>query len=188
MTTPEQNEVRALLRRRLLSERQQWATTPAVDAAQTALEARLWDVLAQLEPECLGVYSPMKGEFNPRALAVRAQTQWGCHLALPFSQREPVAMHFRAWDGDDLSTVDECGLPSPTGKPVVPDVVLVPCLGFTADGYRLGYGGGYFDRFMAAHPEVTAIGVGWHFSLLTADAFEPADHDQPLTVVITDRP
>mgnify|MGYP003693774087 CR=1 FL=1 len=68
-------------------------------------------------------------------------------------------MHYRLWDGQAPRSVDECGIPSSDGAPVAPDVVLVPCVGFTASGFRLGYGGGYFDRWLAAHPQVCAVGV-----------------------------
>lgn len=165
---------------------QAWCATPAGEAAQAQLEQGLLDVLAQLEPDVLGVYWPMKGEFNPRTLALRAQAQWDCRLALPFAQREPVAMHFRPWDGGELSSVDECGLPSPTGKAVVPDVVLVPCVGFTPEGYRLGYGGGYFDRYLAAHPGVTVIGVAWEQARLSREELAPQAHDLPLMAVVTE--
>ena len=66
----------------------------------------------------------------------------------------------------------------------LPDVVLVPCVGFTREGYRLGYGGGYFDRWLAAHPGVISIGLAWSLSE-THFAAEP--HDQPLTMVLTER-
>ena len=70
------------------------------------------------------------------------------------------------------------------GAEVVPDVVLVPCVGFTAEGFRLGYGGGYFDRWMAAHPHATAVGVAWAGSEVS---FAPEPHDQPLLVIVTER-
>ena len=63
-------------------------------------------------------------------------------------------MHYRAGTGEQPMLRDECGIPSIDGPPVLPDVVLVPCLGYTASGYRLGYGGGYFDRWLAAYPQV----------------------------------
>ena len=186
MTSSEPTLDRPALRRRLLAAHQAWCASPEGEAAQGQLEQRLLDVLAQLEPDVLGVYWPMKGEFNPRTLALRAQAQWDCRLALPFAQREPVAMHFRPWDGGELSSVDECGLPSPAGKPVVPDVVLVPCVGFTPEGFRLGYGGGYFDRYLAAHPGVTVIGVAWEQARLSAVELAPQAHDLPLMAVVTE--
>ena len=99
MTSPDPTPDRSALRRRLLAAHQAWCATPEGETAQGQLAQRLLDVLAQLEPDVLGVYWPMKGEFNPRTLALRAQAQWDCRLALPFAQREPVAMHFRPWDG-----------------------------------------------------------------------------------------
>lgn len=144
-------------------------------------------VLVQLEPECLGLYWPMSGEFNPMDIGQAAQTMLGSRLALPFARKNPTQMDFMAWDGQTPQGKDECGIPCPpAGKPVVPDVVLVPCVGFTREAWRLGYGGGYFDRFLAAHPEVTAIGVGWDLGLLDQAELAPQAHDRPLMAVLTE--
>jgi 5-formyltetrahydrofolate cyclo-ligase len=186
MTMTDPTTTRATLRRHLLAERRLWAETPEGEQAQLALQDRLLEVLWQLEPDTLGLYWPMKGEFNPLEAALAAQAEWGCRLALPFARREPVEMHFRAWSGEDPEGVDECGLPSPSGKPIEPDVVLVPCLGFSAEGYRLGYGGGYFDRYLAAHPGVTAIGLAWQNGRIEASVMAPQAHDIALTVVLTE--
>lgn len=186
MTSPDLSPDRSSLRRRLLATRQTWCATPEGEAAQMQLAQRLLEVLAQLEPDVLGVYWPMKGEFNPRALAVRAQELWDCRLALPFAQCEPVAMHYRAWDGSEPAGVDECGVPSPAGKPVQPDVLLVPCVGFTPEGDRLGYGGGYFDRYLAAHPGLTVIGVAWENARITQAELKPQNHDQAMMAVVTE--
>jgi 5-formyltetrahydrofolate cyclo-ligase len=185
MTTPSPAQ-RGELRQQLLTTRQNWAESPQAQAAQDALQDKLLDVLRQLEPECLGLYWPIRGEFNPRPAALMAQTTWPCRLALPWAQREPRQMHYRPWDGSDLSAVDECGIPSPEGRPCVPDVVLVPCVGFTSEGWRLGYGQGYFDRFLADHPEVTAIGVAWAHAQIDSGLFSPQSHDLPLIGVVTE--
>jgi 5,10-methenyltetrahydrofolate synthetase len=178
---------RAVLRRHLLKARRDWCATSAIGPAQKALNDRVMSVLAQLEPECLGLYWPMNGEFNPMDVARAAQTSLAARLALPFARKTPPQMHFTAWDGLAPEHADECGIPSPPpGKPVVPDVVLVPCVGFTREGWRLGYGGGYFDRFLAAHPEVAAIGVGWDLGLLDSAELSPQSHDVPLTVILTE--
>ena len=105
-------------------------------------------------------------------------------LALPFARRQPPSMAYRRWDGrSDPDLTDECGIPASSGAVVVPDVVLVPCVGYTRDGYRLGYGGGYFDRWLAAHPGVTPVGVAWHGSEIT---LVPQAHDQALTLIVTE--
>ena len=71
-----------------------------------------------------------------------------------------------------------------TGPVLVPEVLLVPCLGYTREGFRLGYGGGYFDRWLEAHPGVTTIGLAWS---CCEGSFEVQPHDQAMTVVVTER-
>ena len=95
-------------------------------------------------------------------------------------------MDFRLWDGASPALQDECGIPTADGAVVVPEVVLVPCVGFSPQGWRLGYGGGYFDRYLAAHPEVTAIGVSWSIGQLQENVINPQPHDRPLIAVITE--
>ena len=186
-TLPSTPSHRGELRRQWLAKRLAWASSPQAEAAQIALQDRLFDVLRQLEPQCLGLFWPIQGEFNPRPVALRAQQAWNCQLALPWAQRDPRQMHYRPWFGEQPTTVDECGIPSPLGRNCTPDVVLVPCVGFTRTGYRLGYGGGYFDRYLAANPDVTAIGVAWALSEVEPDALRPAVHDVALMGVVTEQ-
>jgi 5,10-methenyltetrahydrofolate synthetase len=167
---------RSELRRGLLAERRAFAATPAFQAAGHAVRQALAPLLAQLEPELLGVYWPLPGEFDAGALPYPR--------ALPFAKRDSMAMQFRRWDGAEPAVKDECGIATATGAVAVPDVVLVPCVGFTREGFRLGYGGGYFDRWLAEHPGVTAIGLAWsaaetHFSVEA--------HDRALTLILTER-
>jgi 5-formyltetrahydrofolate cyclo-ligase len=189
-STPTANppsDPRSALRRQLKEARLAWAENPATLAsAQAALQENLMNVLRQLEPECLGLFWPIQAEFNPRPAALMAQKEWACQLALPWAGKAPRQMHYRPWSGGEITTLDECGIPSPEGRPCVPDVVLVPCLGFTRDGRRLGYGGGYFDRFLAAHPEVTAVGVAWSQAELDPALLNAQAHDIPLIGVVTE--
>jgi 5-formyltetrahydrofolate cyclo-ligase len=177
---------RADLRRQLRLARATWAATEAGQAAQTALSERLQDALMQIEPLVLGVYWPMAGEFNPCALALWAQKTMGCQLALPHATKAPKAMKFTLWNGMTPEGYDEWGIPSALGQPVTPDVLIVPCLGFTPAGFRLGYGGGYYDRYLGQHPETCALGAAWHNGLLGAEQFTPAPHDQALMAVFTE--
>jgi 5-formyltetrahydrofolate cyclo-ligase len=95
-------------------------------------------------------------------------------------------MHFRRWDGLEPATTDECRIPASAGAEVVPDVVLAPCVGFTVSGYRIGYGGGYFDRWLAAHPQATAIGVAWSANEIDEAELAPRAHDIALMLVVTE--
>jgi 5,10-methenyltetrahydrofolate synthetase len=166
--------------------RELFAASPAAAAAHAELTRHLQDVVASLEPQRLGLYWPVRSEFNaPVALAVAApRALWP--LALPFVRRQPAEMHYRCWDGQAPTLVDECGIPACAGATVVPDVVLVPCLGFTSARFRLGYGGGYFDRWLAAHPHVTPVGVAWSVGEIDASDFEPQAHDRPLMLIVTE--
>lgn len=178
---------RRALRRRLLADREAFATRPDAQAAQESLVAHLARLLADLEPARLGLYWPVRGEFNAIG-ALDAASRSKLPLALPYAQRQPREMHYRHWDGLPPSGVDECGLPAPaTAAAVVPDVVLVPCVGYTRSGYRLGYGGGYFDRWLAAQPQVTAIGLAWSGGEIGEEVLAPQAHDRPLTLVLTER-
>ncbi|GLS92760.1 5-formyltetrahydrofolate cyclo-ligase [Piscinibacter gummiphilus] len=175
---------RTALRQHLLAERERFVLSPAAADAARALEDRLVAVLAQLVPECLGVYWPMRSEFN-------AAHRWRVDdvdvpLALPFARRDPPSMQYRVWDGREPAERDDCNIPTASGGPVTPDVVLVPCVGFTDDGYRLGYGGGFFDRYMEKHPDTTAIGVAWSVGRIEPGAFVPQAHDRPLMLVVTE--
>ncbi len=174
MTSPSPD--RSALRRELIAARRAFAATPALAAAQAALQASLCDVLAQLEPELLGVYWPLPGEFNPGDLPFAR--------ALPFARREPAGMVFRRWDGSAPTAKDDCGIATANGAVAVPDVVLVPCVGFNRQGFRLGYGGGYFDRFLSTHPGVTTVGLAWSGGEVD---FPVEAHDLPLTLILTER-
>ena len=175
------------MRKRLLEQREQFVGGPAFAEAGVALSRHLAAVLSRLEPELLGLYWPHRSEFNAAA-AIVADTGFSkLPIALPFARRAPVQLQYRLWDRRPPTAVDDCGVPAPSGAPVVPDVVLVPCVGFTRSGHRLGYGGGYFDRWLAQHPEVTAIGVAWSIAELDDGALVLEPHDQPLTLVVTER-
>lgn len=177
---------RAALRRRLLADRERFAAGAGAKAAQQALSRELARLLRELEPESLGLYWPVRGEFNP-CDALQAAGCASLTLALPFARREPRAMHYRRWDGKAPDGVDECGLAAPaSGAAIVPDLVLVPCVGFTRSGFRLGYGGGYFDRWLALHPHVTAVGIAWSESEIATEDWRSQPHDQPLALIVTE--
>ena len=178
---------RQALRQQLLQQREQFESGSPEPGADAALARHLVTVLSALEPDMLGLYWPHRAEFNAVAAVAGGSTLAKLRLALPFAQRDPVQMHYRGWDGRPPTSVDERRIPTSDGAPVVPDVVLVPCVGFTLSGYRLGYGGGYFDRWLAAHPGVTAVGVAWSAAEIDEASLQPQAHDLPLTLIVTER-
>ena len=112
----------------------------------------------------------------------------GRHLALPWFASRTAPMTFRAWtDPFDLSDLE----PGPWGtlQPVgaspelVPQTAFLPLIGFTAEGHRLGQGGGHYDRWLAEHPATLAIGLAWDIQRRDHLPLEP--HDRRLAAVVT---
>lgn len=174
---------RATLRSQLLQKRKQCDNPDRVAAA---MAPRLREILLALEPQRLGLYWPLRGEFNPVWMLTHEDLMPSWPLALPWTQKNPPQMHYRSWSGSPPPLRDDCNIPAPDGPPVLPDVVLVPCVGYTDSGLRLGYGGGYFDRFLAAHPHVTAIGLAPSWARLDPDHLKPEPHDIPLPIIVTE--
>jgi 5-formyltetrahydrofolate cyclo-ligase len=178
---------RRALRTRLLGARAAFVASAEIEAATAALSDQLRAALVPLEPDCLGLYWPLACEFNAAAALAADPAFANTTRALPYARRAPRALEFRRWDGSTPVAVDECGIGTGEGAATVPDVVVVPCVGFTAAGHRLGYGGGYYDRWLAAHRHVLAIGIGWSFAEVDAATFAARPHDVPLAFVVTER-
>ena len=174
------------MRKRLLAQREQFVSGAQAAVAATAVAHHMVAVLRQLEPQIIGLYWPYLREFNAVPALAADPALAKLPIALPFAQRSPVRMHYRAWDGKAPSVRDECNIPSSEGAPAAPDVVLVPCVGFTSSGLRIGYGGGYFDRWLAEHQGVTAVGIAWAVGEVDAAAFEAQAHDRALTLIVTE--
>jgi len=178
---------RQSLRQRLLAERDVHAGSAVAPDAAAALAQALLDTLMTLEPECLGLYSAMRREFNVAA-ALHADPRFAkTGLALPYARRTPRALSFRRWQPGRPTVADECGIASSDGAEVEPDVVVIPCVGFTAGRHRLGFGGGYYDRWLAAHPGVTSVGVAGSFAEIDEVVFAARPHDIALTIIVTER-
>jgi 5,10-methenyltetrahydrofolate synthetase len=175
---------RAAQRARLLTAR---AARVADAAMQLQFAIHLMSVLRQLMPERLGIYSAVRSEFDAAAICVAEAELSDIPFALPFSSLEPRRMEFRHWDRQPLTSRDECRILTSDGPVVVPDVVLAPCVGYTASGWRLGYGGGYFDRWMTEHPHATVVGVAWSVCEIDEALWHPQPHDRALACVVTER-
>ena len=135
-------------------------------------------------------YWPAAGEIDLIPL-IEAAHGMGIPVYLP--RTEDGAMHFYLFEGKDLLTPDRFGIPSPAPKtPLSQDTADMLCLlpGLAADksGYRLGYGGGWYDRFLASAPKgAVKIGVAYSFQIVDDLPAEP--HDIPLTdIVACERP
>lgn len=166
------------------------AAREALDAAERerlnlAIERRLEALLARLAPAVTGFCWPIRGEYDPRALMTRLVCA-GARAALPVLVAERAPLAFREWRPQAPMASDRYGIPYPQqGEWLHPAVIVIPVVGFDAAGYRLGYGGGYFDRTMAAlDPRPIAVGAG--FELGRIASIHPQSHDMQMDWVVTE--
>ncbi len=141
-----------------------------------------------LEHPTVALYWPMAGEPDPRA----ALPNWhraGWSLALPRVQARAEALRFCAWAPGEPLVPGLLGTRQPADcRECLPDVVVVPCLGFDARGFRLGYGGGYYDRTLARLAALgrRCVAIGVADDEAEISGFEPHVHDRALDWVLTE--
>lgn len=157
------------------------------EAAHAELSARIvMHLRAALGvPKVVAFCWPIKHEPDVRAI-IACWRESGAQAALPVVVAADAPLAFRTWHADTPLELDRYGIPTPaTGDFVHPDLILLPLNGFDAAGYRLGYGGGYFDRTLAVlSPRPLAVGVGFEINRLAS--IRPESHDQRLDWIVTE--
>lgn len=155
------------------------------EALTARLVRHLDGLIATLAPQVLGFCWPYRAEPDLRAwveawLAAAPERV----AALPVVLERHAPMAFRRWIPGAPMPLDRHGIPHPAdGEPVAPQVLLVPLNAFDDRGYRIGYGGGYFDRTLAQLRTV-AVGVGFE-SGRVPDTW-PQAHDLPMAWIVTE--
>jgi 5-formyltetrahydrofolate cyclo-ligase len=176
-------------RRRLRAER---LAISAVERQEVA--AALARTLDAIVAECLGSitdrvisgYWPIKGEPDLRGWLVTLG-EADAITALPVVETRAAPLVFRRWTRETPMTRGDWNIPvpPPEAAAVTPTVMLAPLVGWDSSGYRLGYGGGYFDRTLAAlRPRPVAIGVGLQAARL--ETIYPQPHDIPMDIIVTE--
>jgi 5-formyltetrahydrofolate cyclo-ligase len=133
----------------------------------------------------VGFCWPYKGEFDAR-YAVRRWREHGAVAALPEVIANKTPLQFRVWQPGVPMRAGVYDIPVPDGTEiVVPDIAVVPMNGFDARGYRLGYGGGFFDRTLALH-ERRVVAIGVTYEALRLDTIYPQPYDVPMDFVVTE--
>lgn len=171
-------------RAELIAKRQ--ALDPTTRRAwNAALEQNLRTVLKDRVPATISFYWPFRGEFDARPL-IRDLLMQGWQAALAVVVEKKTPLQFRLWTPDAPMADGIWNIPVPRdGAVVTPGVVLAPVVGFDAAGYRLGYGGGYFDRTLAVlSPRPFAVALGYEFSRL--ETIHPQSFDQRFDAVVTE--
>ena len=174
--------LRRALRREMVARRQN-LTAARHGELSAAIVGHLLTALPQ--PVCIGFCWPIKHEPDVLA-AVECWIARGARAALPVVVEADAPLAFRAWAPGAPLQADRYGIPTPVaGDWLQPELLLLPLNAFDAAGYRLGYGGGYFDRTLAAlSPRPLAVGVGFEINRLPD--IGPQAHDQRLDWIVTE--
>ena len=174
---------------------------------------RIW--LVGRPDEVIGAYWPIKGEFDPLPALYRWQedailsqnlssnpaldqveraqlatesiaSRSPRKIGLPVVNKQHKTLTFHAWYPGCPMEEDAYGIPKPKDtEVVVPTLLFVPCVGYGPGGFRLGYGGGFYDRTLATlQPRPVTVGLGYTHGWLPD--FEPEPHDMALDALLND--
>ncbi len=178
------NEWRRLKRAELLTPR---LAMPRAERTRRdkAIAAFTLEQLAGFKTANIGFYWPFRGEPDLRRL-VRSLLDGGATASLPVVIDKNRPLEFWSWRTGERLRPGVWDIPVPARRKVArPDVLLVPLLGFDEAGYRLGNGGGYYDRTLAAPiRRPFTIGVGYELGRLKS--IRPQPHDIPMDVIVTE--
>lgn len=134
-------------------------------------------------------YWPFREEADPRPL-MQVLAAKSHPLVLPRIARRSAPLEFRRWIEGDPMRPNAFGIAEPlaTAEIVTPSIVLVPLLAFDAAGYRLGYGGGYYDRTLALlRAARKVIAVGFAYAGQEVPGVPRREHDEPLDAIVTEK-
>lgn len=180
--TPSQDK--KALRRQLQAERQ-----ALLDRHQRSVHLqqvlRVW--LVSRPERTIGAYWPIKGEFDALPALFRwTEADAARRIGLPVVNRETRQLRFHVWYPGCAMEEDAFGIPKPKDtEAFAPQLLLVPCVGYGPHGLRLGYGGGFYDRTLAAiDPRPHTVGLAFAHGYIPWLKGEP--HDIPLDAVLTE--
>lgn len=182
---PAVNAWRKATRASMLEQRQALPPEARQRAAET-IAARLDTIVATRGITSIGLYWPIKQEINLLSWANNLARRENIVLCLPVVVEPNAPLEYWRWIEGEALARGIWNIPVPARRdPIVPDLMLAPVVGFDRAHFRLGYGGGYFDRTLASLPRrPVVIGVGYDFSAL--ETIFPQPHDIPMDEVLTE--
>jgi len=154
--------------------------------AAKAVAAHFFESIAYAPEDVIAGYWRIRDELDCQPILIRLMDS-GQKVVLPVVEGNDAPLDLRVWEAD--SPLYEAGFgtlaPSDLAPRAVPDVVLMPLLGFDSQGTRLGYGGGYYDRTLAVLPKRPML-VGLAFAAQELPHIPREPHDVPLDAIITE--
>lgn len=177
-------EWRNQTRKRLIAERE---AIPEVIHQQwsMAISTALIQGFPCLKSMKIGLYWPLRGEYDPRLVAQQFRQQ-DATLALPEVIDKHAPLCFREWWPDAPMKNGAYGIPIPVDtRNVTVDAFIIPMVGFDQQGYRLGYGSGFFDRTLATY-QTRPLTIGVAFELQRLENIHPQSHDIAMQYIVTE--
>ena len=183
-------QTKKILRQQLIADRLAMPDR-AVRATMLQQVMRIW--LVGRTDTVIGAYWPIKGEFDPLPALHRWKEDGELldeplrrRIGLPVIDKLTKTLTFHVWYPGCPMEEDAYGIPKPKDTDVIqPTLLFVPCVGYGPGGYRLGYGGGFYDRTLATlQPQPFTVGLG--FTQGFVDDLEPELHDIPLDAILND--
>jgi len=146
-------------------------------------------ILENIKPCVVGSYLPFRNEFSTNLLN-DGFAKLDFKLSLPCINKKDSSMIFRSYKSNKDLVSNSYGIMEPpqNSEEVVPSIIIVPLVAFSLTGYRLGYGGGYYDRYIEKNLEnkdFVTIGLG--FSFQEYDNLPHEKHDQKLNWILTEK-
>ena len=140
--------------------------------------------IALVEGAVVAGYWPLSDEIDIRPL-LHALHERGHPVTLPITPARGQSLRFHLWKAGDVLIQERFGTLRPTGERLTPSVFFIPLLAFDCRGGRLGYGGGFYDRTLAAQPD--ALRIGCAFAAQQVDAVPIGPYDIRLDAVATEQ-
>lgn len=181
---PEVRHWRVGMRRALIGRRLSMDATLRKTLGERA-KARLAENVELSRFPSLGMYWPVRGEIDVRDLAAE-HVRNGGRVGLPVVVTESAPVEFWSWRPEMPMSRGVWNIPIPAERELLePDALIVPLVGFDPQRYRLGYGGGYYDRTIgSARRRPYCVGLGYEEARLTS--IFPQAHDIPMDLIVTD--
>jgi 5-formyltetrahydrofolate cyclo-ligase len=178
-------EAKVALRKEAHKRRAQLHPSLRLDAAKDAV-GHFLDNVPLKKTDVVAAYWPIRDELDIKTLIVKLMDS-GQPVALPVVLGHEEPLEIRLWQ--EGSPLYEAGFgtlaPEDSAPRVIPDVILMPLLGFDKHGTRLGYGGGYYDRTLAGMEKRPRL-VGFAFARQEVDHIPRLAHDVPLDAIVTE--
>jgi len=177
---------RKSLRRELLARRQALPADRLL-AWRLAMDRHLQFGFPGLSKGVVAFCWPVQNEYDARHLVRRLREQ-GATTVLPVVLAPNRPLIFREWHPGVEMALGKLDIPYPkAGAELLPNTVLLPMNGFDRQGYRLGYGGGFFDRTLGALKDRRPTVIGVTFELAAIETIDPQPWDMPVDYVVTER-